>query len=413
MNLRLFKRREPNANVAAEAQKALGGKPGTVDRLFVLKALVLSPFIIKKALSEPASTVQAQPAKGIAPVQQQDIDAIRERVVRGLEEATAEIDEYYQGMKTGGRAAPFVMWLHTNNLLLKNEIVAAIGRNEFGVWDPSAKTLAYCIGIWLGERYLFYRKPEYKPARYTKFGLFDREKDDPDSVVRSDFINGKPSIAVARDVHKRYLFGRTTAACAIIGVNHGLHETTHMLPNLLVKNSEPPYYGLSEFAAACMQSELGLPIKLEDVRKFMDIGMRNITDYREILRNGGAAEADIRGEYLNVAMAPWIRQFLGKPDLMGFLICRDCAYSPETGERGPPAVMLFQLIDKKVDQGIAKKCLMESLGEGGKAVEKQIGAFLSKMYASKWESTDEFLAAFISAMDGSFGKLKKEKIDGY
>jgi len=213
-------------------------------------------------------------------------------------------------------------------------------------------------------------------------------------------------------VHKKYLFGRTTAACTIIGVNHGLHETTHLLPHLLVKESTPPYYRLSEFASACVQSELGLPLRLNDVRKVMDTGSRNVKGYREILKAGRITEEDIHGEYLNVAMAPWIMQKLGKPDLMDFLICTDCAYYPETGRNGPPAVYLRPLMDK-VDRNLVKKCLMESIGAGGKAVEKQVDAFLSKIYAGKWSGTDGFLAVFISAMDTAFGKLKKEKIDGY
>ena len=156
-----------------------------------------------------------------------------------------------------------------------------------------------------------------------------------------------------------------------------------------------------------------MPVKLEDVIKTMDTGMRDVTDYPLLLRNGKTTGEEVGREYLNVAMAPWIRQALGKPDLMDFSICMDCARYPETGKTGPPAVMLYPVIGRDIDIGTAKKCLMDSLGNGGKAVEKRIDSFLSRLYASKWESTEGFLSAFASAMDKSFGKLKKEHIDGY
>jgi|GEM_PF-4882329 len=173
MGICQFRHRKCDANKPAEA---LGENAETarMGRRKFLAVAALSPFAIRNLLSEPAQT---------KPAQQDRMDAIREYVARGLREAVEEVEEYYKGAATGGRAGAFSMWLRANSFYLQEEIGAAIGRNEFGVWDNSAKTLAYCVGVWLGERYFFHMKPGYAPARYTKFGLNDQASPDEANVA--------------------------------------------------------------------------------------------------------------------------------------------------------------------------------------------------------------------------------------
>jgi len=246
--------------------------------------------------------------------------------------------------------------------------------------------------MWLGGRYCrFLLAPEAQNPVYPKINF--------EAGLGRISMGVQPGYMVIRLGGKKlseYAKACGTNASALVaGFNIGLHEHTHLINHITINDYSKyhPYEPVSELGATFVENIYALPAYVSEAKP---TGTKNF--YRKIIQI--VKKKDIKelynamGDDLAYVIAPWIaNEYGGIPPVMDFTISDG----------------IFESYSMDDLAGLRKKFSMKEFlkyaGIRNKSTIKKLKAVFDYVSKFNWRGReDEFIAAFMQAMNKQFGK---------